>query len=667
MPHISTHNSVVLAEVSGSLSREPTMVLGVQTYTNILKWLQDSENLRSNMKRSELTAPSSGQMVYTLQTPRGSRNSGLKSGSVIGSKGETYVMHPGSYSSLPSKSSGFSEIRYILEGDQFAAMPGKDPTVLVKTKKEQKVPKVKRKERSKTVPKIIITQPSLKDKKGHDSRSRSGKRSLKSQKGPMTLVPPVGGQPNHKLVTSGVHASGRPGQSDSLSQPTLAPPIGGKPQLVSVPPQPTLLQVPQTKRKGRIMGRRELRELQLNLVQSKYMASSVPNLVHLDKNGTYRTVVPPIQGHDLSASSVPNLVHLDKSGHFKHLGTSPQSLNVSTSSVPNLVHLDPNMRYSHIGQHPNHFTSSVPNLVHLQPGPRGGYSTISGDRRSAGKYFTVSAKGTTPAKPKYATVQNRTGENKTDSWVFTAQTPSRPKLSLSIYRPPNSEESSIPYEESGIKTMRKNSTKCDPKKSASIPKDDDDADGSMYSEMVVNEFIDDFTEDEEEEEETGNVKRQELVTSFINADYDEVDNDDDNNDNVDDDDNKYDEKTYNSESIHSNPSTGASLSTDSYYHFSETKNHSYTSYDGLSFHHVFPTFSPPQATKSKKPLMLPITFMDGNTKTLLADSATTARELCQQLAEKINLRDQFGFSLYIALFDKVSYFAVVSLKLIGFK
>ncbi|KAA0203334.1 hypothetical protein HAZT_HAZT001173 [Hyalella azteca] len=61
-----------------------------------------------------------------------------------------------------------------------------------------------------------------------------------------------------------------------------------------------------------------------------------------------------------------------------------------------------------------------------------------------------------------------------------------------------------------------------------------------------------------------------------------------------------------------------------------------------------------QATKTKSTISIPITFMDGTTKTLHADSASTARELCNQLTDKVSLRDQFGFSLYIALFDKVS-------------
>uniref|UniRef100_A0A3Q2CVW0 Myosin VIIAb n=1 Tax=Cyprinodon variegatus TaxID=28743 RepID=A0A3Q2CVW0_CYPVA len=66
-----------------------------------------------------------------------------------------------------------------------------------------------------------------------------------------------------------------------------------------------------------------------------------------------------------------------------------------------------------------------------------------------------------------------------------------------------------------------------------------------------------------------------------------------------------------------------------------------------------------QATKSKKPIMLPVTFMDGTTKTLLADSATTAFELCNALADKINLRNRFGFSLYIALFDKLKHLSFI--------
>ncbi|XP_041973000.1 myosin-VIIa-like [Aricia agestis] len=60
-----------------------------------------------------------------------------------------------------------------------------------------------------------------------------------------------------------------------------------------------------------------------------------------------------------------------------------------------------------------------------------------------------------------------------------------------------------------------------------------------------------------------------------------------------------------------------------------------------------------QATKTKKPILLTITLMDESLKTTQSDSATTAEEICQQIADNINLTDTFGFSLYITLYDKV--------------
>ncbi|CAB1323735.1 unnamed protein product, partial [Coregonus sp. 'balchen'] len=59
------------------------------------------------------------------------------------------------------------------------------------------------------------------------------------------------------------------------------------------------------------------------------------------------------------------------------------------------------------------------------------------------------------------------------------------------------------------------------------------------------------------------------------------------------------------------------------------------------------------ATKSKKPIAVSVTLMDGRTISLPVDSASTSKEICQLLSEKVSLKDTFGFSLYVALYEKV--------------
>ncbi|XP_072540215.1 unconventional myosin-VIIb [Salminus brasiliensis] len=60
-----------------------------------------------------------------------------------------------------------------------------------------------------------------------------------------------------------------------------------------------------------------------------------------------------------------------------------------------------------------------------------------------------------------------------------------------------------------------------------------------------------------------------------------------------------------------------------------------------------------QATKTKKPMAMSVTLMDGRTISLPVDSASTSKEVCLMLSQKVKLQDTFGFSLYVALYDKV--------------
>ncbi|XP_055591765.1 myosin-VIIa-like [Uranotaenia lowii] len=66
-----------------------------------------------------------------------------------------------------------------------------------------------------------------------------------------------------------------------------------------------------------------------------------------------------------------------------------------------------------------------------------------------------------------------------------------------------------------------------------------------------------------------------------------------------------------------------------------------------------PTFLELQATKSKQPIMVTVTLMDGASKNVEIDSATTASEMCEKIAFGVGLKDVFGFSIFVMLQEKV--------------
>uniref|UniRef100_A0A3Q3VZU9 Uncharacterized protein n=1 Tax=Mola mola TaxID=94237 RepID=A0A3Q3VZU9_MOLML len=60
-----------------------------------------------------------------------------------------------------------------------------------------------------------------------------------------------------------------------------------------------------------------------------------------------------------------------------------------------------------------------------------------------------------------------------------------------------------------------------------------------------------------------------------------------------------------------------------------------------------------QATKTKKPMTVSVMLMDGRAVNLPVDSASTSKEICHMLSNKVKLTDTFGFSLYVSLYEKV--------------
>ncbi|CAH0557546.1 unnamed protein product [Brassicogethes aeneus] len=66
-----------------------------------------------------------------------------------------------------------------------------------------------------------------------------------------------------------------------------------------------------------------------------------------------------------------------------------------------------------------------------------------------------------------------------------------------------------------------------------------------------------------------------------------------------------------------------------------------------------PSYQELIACKDKQPIELRIKLLDGTEQNIKTDSATVAEEVCNEIASAINLKDTYGFSLYVAVYDKV--------------
>lgn len=57
--------------------------------------------------------------------------------------------------------------------------------------------------------------------------------------------------------------------------------------------------------------------------------------------------------------------------------------------------------------------------------------------------------------------------------------------------------------------------------------------------------------------------------------------------------------------------------------------------------------------QNKKPVQVQVELLDGALLDIDIDSASTAQEVITAISKILNLKDSFGFSIFITLYDKV--------------